>query len=57
MKYKVSATEVGFPATVDIEAESEDEANAIYHAKWLAGELPCENGDLEITVEPDGKSE
>ena len=52
MKYKVRAIEMNYLPEVTIDAASEDEAETTYKQRWDAGELPVEDYDMNIIVEP-----
>ena len=49
--YQVRATGMEFLRQLEIEADSEQQAEDIYRKKWENGEIPAEGYDLEVTVE------
>jgi hypothetical protein len=54
--FKIRAVETGYLKELEIEADTEDQAEEIYRAKWFEGEIETVDSDLELFIEGDNKN-
>ena len=54
--FKIRAVETGYLKELEIEADTEEQAEEIYRAKWFEGQIETVDSDLELFIEGDDKN-
>jgi hypothetical protein len=54
--YKIRAVETGYLKELEMEADTEEEAEEIYRNKWFEGEIETVDSDFELFTDGDDKN-
>jgi hypothetical protein len=54
--FKIRAVETGYLKELEIQADTEEQAEGIYRSKWFEGEIETVDSDLELFIEGDDKN-